>query len=351
MATIKDIADRAGVSVGTVDRIIHNRGRFSADTAERVRRIMDELDYSPNLMARSLSRTTSCRIGAFLPDAEQDSGYWALPLAGIRRAEADLRPFGLDLDLIQFDRYDPQSFAAAGERLRDGGYDGILMAPLRDGQSRSIVASLDPDCPVVYFDTDLPGERRLAYIGQDSLQSGRLAARLMRLLAAGSEGTEFAVILAPEVSNSHLDDRISGFRDSVDDPTDIIRVAVESDHDLEAFDRTLDGRIDEGVCGLFVVDASAHFAAAYLDRRFGAGARRIPVIGYDLVPENRDWMEAGVIDVLLTQRPDEQGYDGVNRLFRRIFMDEAGAPTQHTPIDIVMRENLKYILPKAKDEP
>ncbi len=67
MATLKDIAEKAGVSIGTVDRIMHNRGRFSPETAEKVRRIMEELDYRPNLMARHLSRSAECRIGLFLP--------------------------------------------------------------------------------------------------------------------------------------------------------------------------------------------------------------------------------------------------------------------------------------------
>ncbi len=87
MATLKDIAEKAGVSIGTIDRIIHNRGRFSSDTADRVRQIMEEVDYRPNIMARQLSRAGNCHIGAFLPKGEQDSGYWNLPLSGMRRAE------------------------------------------------------------------------------------------------------------------------------------------------------------------------------------------------------------------------------------------------------------------------
>ena len=79
MATIKDIAERAGISIGTVDRIIHNRGRFSSDTAEKVRRIMEDLNYKPNVMARHLSQSKQYRVGVLLPHPDQDSGYWTLP--------------------------------------------------------------------------------------------------------------------------------------------------------------------------------------------------------------------------------------------------------------------------------
>ena len=45
---IKDIAERAGVSVGTVDRIIHGRGNVSPISMERVQKVLDEINYTPN---------------------------------------------------------------------------------------------------------------------------------------------------------------------------------------------------------------------------------------------------------------------------------------------------------------
>src|SRR5690625_6470580 len=52
---IKDIAQRAGVSVGTVDRVIHNRGKVSQKTQEKVEQAMEELQYLPNVIASNLS--------------------------------------------------------------------------------------------------------------------------------------------------------------------------------------------------------------------------------------------------------------------------------------------------------
>ncbi|MDF1569195.1 MAG: LacI family DNA-binding transcriptional regulator, partial [Spirochaetaceae bacterium] len=151
MATLKDIADRAGVSIGTVDRILHKRGRYSSETAAKVREIMEEVDYRPNLMARRLSKSKSCRIAAFLPWPEQDSGYWELTLEGIRRAEGDLAPFGLNLDILHFDRYDADQFLQTGLRLAGGQFDGILMAPLREKESRSLLRHIDKQIPVAFF--------------------------------------------------------------------------------------------------------------------------------------------------------------------------------------------------------
>lgn len=50
--TIKDIARMAGVSAGTVDRVLHNRGDVSAASREKVQKVLDEIDYHPNMFAR-----------------------------------------------------------------------------------------------------------------------------------------------------------------------------------------------------------------------------------------------------------------------------------------------------------
>ena len=55
MVTIKDIAQRAGVSRGTVDRVLHDRGKVSPQKAEKIRRIADEMGYQPNIAGRGLA--------------------------------------------------------------------------------------------------------------------------------------------------------------------------------------------------------------------------------------------------------------------------------------------------------
>ena len=337
MATLKDIARRAGVSIGTVDRIIHDRGRYSADTAEKVRKIMEETDYRPNVMARHLSKSVTCRLAALVPEPGQDSGYWDLPLAGMRRAERELAPFGLSLEVIEYDRFREDGLTEAGERLlgRDD-IDGLLMAPMREQEARGLLGRLDSKLPVVFFDTDIPGSDRMSYIGQDSYASGRLGARLTAMAARG--GGRY-LIVAPIEPNEHLESRMRGFYDGVGGAADVMRNTVESDHDERRFTEILDSLVSPDTAGIFVVNASTHYTAEYL-----AGKKqRVPLVGYDLVPGNRKWLEAGVIDFLLTQRPVQQGYRSVRYLFRKLVMGEVCPDHEYTPIDIVARENLEYL--------
>ena len=67
MPTIKDVAERAGVSVTTVSRVLNNRGYISQATRTKVYQAMEELDYQPNEVARSLFRKRSKIIGLIVP--------------------------------------------------------------------------------------------------------------------------------------------------------------------------------------------------------------------------------------------------------------------------------------------
>ena len=82
---IKDIAEKAGCSIGTVDRVIHNRGKVAEPVRERVLRIIKELDYKPNVSARVLAGKRTITLGILLPAFRQGE-YWELPRLGINEA-------------------------------------------------------------------------------------------------------------------------------------------------------------------------------------------------------------------------------------------------------------------------
>ena len=67
MATLKDVADLAGITVTTVSRVLNNRGYISEKTRQKVYAAMKELDYRPNELARSLSKRRTNMIGVIVP--------------------------------------------------------------------------------------------------------------------------------------------------------------------------------------------------------------------------------------------------------------------------------------------
>ena len=96
--TIKKIAELSGVSRGTVDRVLNNRGKVRADTEERVRQVAQQLGYSPNLAGKALSvRKKSPLFGVLLPS--EGNALFDDVIAGIRNAEAVLRDFGVRIEI------------------------------------------------------------------------------------------------------------------------------------------------------------------------------------------------------------------------------------------------------------
>ena len=75
----------AGVSAGTVDRVLHNRGDVSVSSREKVQKVLDEIDYHPNMFAIGLAAKKRYHIVCIIPYyIEHD--YWHAVAAGIDRA-------------------------------------------------------------------------------------------------------------------------------------------------------------------------------------------------------------------------------------------------------------------------
>lgn len=65
--TVKDVAKKAGVATSTVSRVINDHPSISETTKKKVRKVMDDLGYVPNMTARNLGKRTSNAVGVILP--------------------------------------------------------------------------------------------------------------------------------------------------------------------------------------------------------------------------------------------------------------------------------------------
>ncbi len=336
--TVKDIANMAGVSIGTVDRVLHERGRVAPQTAEKIRRIIDETGFIPNLHASNLAQSRTYRIGVLTPLAEQDSGFWQLPHEGMKKAAEELKPFNVTLLFCCFDRFSRTSFLEAGQKLMLQEPDGVLIAPVLPEAAEEFINSLSEKIPVCCFDSDLPKSRKLAFIGQDAYASGKLAAKLMKLMVP--DGKRIAVIQAVR-QDYHIRDRIAGFQ-SAFSRDECPSVYVEEQlEDKPTRNKFLLGILyqDPEIKGIFVSNDSSHLIAEYLR---SSGKTGISLIGYDLIPENSRFLGTGDIDFILNQRPAEQGYLGIQTIFRALSGQPAGEKHIVMPLDILTAENVAF---------
>lgn len=341
IGTIKKISALAGVSIGTVDRVLHKRGRVSPATEARILRIIKDLEYKPNIFARNLKLSKVFRFGLLMPRPDQDSGYWTLPLKGVARAEAELRSQKVRVHRFFYDKHSAGSLARARRKVLSSSLDGLLVAPVTSPGFLTFLRDLPARIPYVFFDSFIPDVPCLSAIGQDSFQSGILSARLMKMLIA--EPGHVAVIRV-RPKDFHIDSRIEGFLAFCQRCPRVTSEISEINGDGGmAGDARVFGRIfrqHPDLKGIFVANASTHRAAAYVKARAAAG--RVHVIGYDLIDENVRSLREGVVDFLISQQPERQGYEGIYALYRHIVLKEPVPKQVMMQIDIITAENVGY---------
>ena len=352
--TVKEIAELAGVSIGTVDRVLHSRGRVSTETRTKIQAIVESSGFTPNPIARSLRRNKPYHFCAILPQKDEDSGYWGLASQGIREAADELVHFGVQTTILEFDRYNPVSFRSTLARARKEAPDGLLLPPVLPSESRAFIESMGGTIPYIFFDADLPGCQPICTIGQDPYKAGYLAGRLVHLLSgiclppAGKSGRPAPTsgkparyaILSAHSEDYHIRRRQDGFLDYLASvgAQGMIREGVDLEQDEAAaasLSALLRGQPD--LTGVFVTSASAHRLAKA--RRQMRPEKPFVLVGFDLVPANQQMLAEGGIDAIISQRPQEQGRQGFLNLYRAIVLGRTVAPRIEMPLDIYLKEN------------
>jgi LacI family transcriptional regulator len=341
MGSIKEIARKARVSIGTVDRVLHNRGRVSQETRKRIQRIVADVGYKPNMFARHLSLGKTFHFGVLMPKPSQDSGYWSIPTKGIERAKLQLAPVQVDVDYFHFDRYSEHSFELAFRKALNKKLDGLLIAPVLQHIAQTLVSSIPCQIPYVFIDSTIPGTNCLATIGQDPFQSGLLAANLMKRMHR--KGGSIAVVkVTPE--DFHINERLRGFEFGIGSDSSICTRRYEADSrgGGTTFRALVEKILRENteLNGVYVSNAWTHPFAHFFN--ILASDKKICIIGYDLVGKNREYLENGMIDFLISQRPGMQGYEGIQALYRHVVLRDKVKKTSLVPLDIITKDNVKY---------
>lgn len=106
---IKDIAEKAGTSIGSVDRVLHGRPNVSEEVRKRVEQALKELDYEPNRYASALASNKDYRFVAFIPSPELEP-YWGEVSQGLQDAIQNYRDFNLSLEELYYNIFSPESY-------------------------------------------------------------------------------------------------------------------------------------------------------------------------------------------------------------------------------------------------
>jgi LacI family transcriptional regulator len=343
---IKDIALKAKVSTGTVDRVLHNRGKVADSVRDRVLKIIDEMNYQPNLMARALGTHKVHQIAALVPDHAYDA-YWYGPISGIENAEVSLKQYGIQVTKYLFNPYDVNSFIEKAEEVYKSNPDGIFIAPIFYREVLPFFEEWkEKKIPFVLFNTQIADFSPLSYIGQDSYQSGLLAAKLIHY-GQPQSCTVLIAHIDEEITNAaHLLKKEQGFRNYFSQNNlghyPIIKAELNRS-DFSAFNRELDTIVENNpdLGSIFVTTSKAYEISRYLEERH---ILNVKIVGYDLIPQNIQGLNIGKISFLINQNPKGQGYWGINLLTDYLVFKKEVPQLKYLPLDVVTKENYRYYI-------
>lgn len=340
---IKDIAKMAGVSVGTVDRVLHNRGKVSEDAKKKVDAVLGQTGYKPNLIARTLGSNKSLKIAALIPNPQQDE-YWAFSESGILQSVDEWSHYGVEISSHFFDLYDSSSFKTVATKALESKPDGIITAPIFYRESLNLFNELkDQKIPYILFNTNIPEASPLCFIGQNLYQSGKVGGELLGI-GENEKRSILVLHINEDVKNSvHLKAKEKGLRDFFKDQDYTVKSLDLSNPDEAIFEKQVKDAIkNPDLQGIFVsTSKGTHIIASILEKH---NLQHVRLVGYDLLEKNMAFLKMGIVDFLINQNPKRMARLGISHLINHLLFQKTFPSEELFPLEVITRQNMESYL-------
>ncbi|AWL92268.1 LacI family transcriptional regulator [Bradyrhizobium ottawaense] len=341
--TLKDIAREAGVSLATVDRVLHNRPGVRPDTVRRVKAAIERNAFQPHVAAAELARGRARRFAFVMPSGPNPFMQQIEAYLGEMSAWLSVRR--LNVEMVPTDVFDPSVLAASLEAL-SGDYDGVAVVALDHPGVRAAINDLvDAGTKVVTLVSDVPSSRRHHYVGIDNIAAGRTAGALVGRLA-GQKSGKVAIVAGSQGLRDHAE-RIFGFNQVMASEfpglsvLPVLEGRDEDDRSEQVLARLLGRHAD--IVGLYNVGAGTQGVAKALNDKALSDAGRdkqVVFVGHDVTVLTRRLLLQGVMDAAISQNPGHEARAAVRVLLALARGEPILREQEKIRIDIVMRDNL-----------
>jgi len=236
--------------------------------------------------------------------------YWKQAEAGFLDAAKAL---GVKAELVGPETYDPFGEITLFRKVVDQNPTGICLSAAKPELFvQEIEKAVLQGIPVICVDADVPGSKRILYIGTDNLNAGRESMRRMSALVPG--GGKIAVLTIPGQRN--LDDRLAGVVDALKNfPALKLTKILDDKGDARSANDQLSDLIQkkEKIDGIICLEAAGGSGAADALHRFDMEGK-VPIVAFDDDPQTLDWIDRGVITCTIAQKPYVMSYYGLKFL-------------------------------------
>lgn len=342
---IKDIAAMAGVSVGTVDRVLHNRGNVSERSLKAIEQVLAETGYKYNIHTSAISLKKEYNIAITTPIAVKGE-YWGAVRDGIMHAINEYSDIKLNCTFFFYNQFDIYSCRSSFESILDQSPDAVIIGPTFKSETQRLCKELDDKhIPYVFVDAVIEGTSPVSTYSTDQYACGQLLGRMLDTFTP--EDSEFAIMSSQRIGNERSSNslarkkgfqdyfRSKGMQNRIHETSFSVLDPAESERKVLSF-------LNENpkIKGMAIMNSRGYILADILRKN---GIKEICLISFDLTQNNIKGIKDGTIGAILCQRPELQGFHALKSLIRQLLYNQKEETVNHTmPIDIIVRENLPY---------
>ncbi len=347
-ATIKDVAKEAGVSTGTVDRVINNKGNVAKKTEKKVLEAIEKLNYTKSPIAKALvSRRKHIKIGVVFPHLEHY--FWQEVFKGIEEVREKLEAFGVEIIVETTKTYNIEEHIRAVDKLVKKEVNGIAMISYDDIRCREVIDKLvEKNIQVATFISDSPKSRRLIFNGEDSIKAGNIAGKLMGLYLKGKGNI---LIVGVHKILSCMQDRIEGFKSLINNEfEDIQIIEIIENKELVNGEEDEYRTIIENIIKE-VIEKKNEIDGIYVTNSFTGSVgnllkkynydKEIVLVGHENTDEIRDLIRKNIVKATVYQNQKEEIIRSIEILYEKITDNKKAYPNvQYIDLGILIKEKL-----------
>jgi LacI family transcriptional regulator len=339
-ASLQDVARAAGVSLATVDRVLHGRAGVHARTVERVNEVVRQLGYRPDPAAARLARNRVVRLVFVLPTGT--NSFITLLNQQVQAVAPWLSEQRATAVAQTVDVFSPVALARHLAGLH-GRCEAVVVMALDHPQVRAAIDDLvEQGTVVVTMVSDVPSSRREHFVGIDNVAAGRTAATLLgRFVRSAAGDARIGVVMGSRSLRDHAE-RLFGFEQvmAAEYPKLRLLAPIEG-HDLSERTEPLVAKLlkrETALAGLYSIGAGNRGIQAALVAS-GRG-QHVAWVCHELTPHARRALLDGVADAVINQDAGHEVRSACRLALARLSGERVLAEQERIRIDIFVKDNL-----------
>ena len=338
--TMKEIAYMCGVSRGTVDRVLNNRGKVRPETEEHIRAVAKSMGYrSIQSMVVETYTGKAMKIGLLVNSMDQP--YFAQILESMTRSIEELEPYKITSVIKYSGGFDVDQQLRLLDELLVQEVDALAMTSANSPRIADKLREFSAKgIPVVLISSLLDNYEPFAFVGCNHVQSGRIAAGFAHQITP--PGSKIAVV-SGSTKMTGLKLRCDGFIQALQRggrEDEVLEPVYSQDDDMIAF-KVASGLISRHPDIDLIFLAAGGYKGVYEALTDAGAIGRVKIIAFDMLEINQQYLKSGAVSALFDQHPGEQGRTAIRILSDYLLKKKIPERKNcYLPIEIVLAESL-----------